>query len=88
VTKAEMMRDFDHWVTDASVHRAEVEAFIADPIRIGRDYLDRYVVCTTSGSTGTPAIVLHDQQALTVYNVLGYVRSLPTALMSLPNIGR
>jgi phenylacetate-CoA ligase len=86
VTKAEMMRDFDHWVTDASVHRAEVEAFIADPIRIGRDYLDRYVVCTTSGSTGTPAIVLHDQQALTVYNVLGYVRSLPTALMSLPNI--
>jgi phenylacetate-CoA ligase len=72
-------------VTDPSVHRDEVEAFIADPTRIGRDYLDRYVVCTTSGSTWTPAILLHDREALTVYNVLGYVRSLPTAFMSLPN---
>ena len=86
VTKAEMMRDFDQWVTDPSVHRDEVEAFIADPTRIGRDYLDRYVVCTTSGSTGTPAIVLHDQQALTVYNMLGYVRSLPVpGVLSLAN---
>lgn len=86
VTKAEMMRDFDQWVTDPSVHLDDVEAFISDPTRIGCDYLDRYVVCTTSGSTGTPAIVLHDQQALTVYNMLGYVRSLPTALMSVPKI--
>lgn len=86
VTKAEMMRNFDQWVTDPSVHRDGVEAFIADPTRIGHDYLDRYVVCTTSGSTGIPAIVLHDQQALMVYNVLGYVRSLPTAFMSVPNI--
>jgi phenylacetate-coenzyme A ligase PaaK-like adenylate-forming protein len=86
VTKAEMMRNFDQWVTDPSVHRDDVVVFTIDPTRIGRDYLDRYVVCTTSGSTGTPALVLHDQQALTVYNVLGYVRSLPTAFMSLPNI--
>jgi phenylacetate-coenzyme A ligase PaaK-like adenylate-forming protein len=86
VTKAEMMRDFDQWVTDPSVHRDGVEAFISDPTRIGCDYLDRYVACTTSGSTGTPAILLHDLQALKVYNILGYVRSLPTALMSLPNM--
>ena len=76
VTKAEMMSHFDQWLTDPTVNRKQVEAFIADPAHLGYDYLDRYVVCTTSGSTGTPAILLHDHGALTIYNVLGYVRSL------------
>jgi phenylacetate-CoA ligase len=80
LSKAEMMAHFDEWVTDPHVSRKEVEAFISDPGLIGHDFLDRYVVCTTSGATGTPAILLHDQHALTVYNVLGYVRSLRTAM--------
>jgi len=71
VTKAELMRDFDDWVTDPAVTKHQVEAFLADPALIGHDYLDRYVVCTTSGSTGTPAILFHDQGGLVVYNVLG-----------------
>lgn len=75
-TKAEMMSNFDQWLTDPTVNRKQVEAFIADPAHLGYDYLDRYVVCTTSGSTGTPAILLHDRAALTIYNVLGYLRSL------------
>ena len=78
--KAEMMAHFDEWVTDPDVTRAQVEAFIADPDMIGHDLLGRYVVCTTSGATGTPAILLHDRNALTVYNVMGYVRSLRTVL--------
>jgi phenylacetate-CoA ligase len=82
VTKAEMMRHFDEWVTDRCVKREQVEAFIADPGLIGHDYLGRYVVCTTSGATGIPAIVLHDHAALVVYNVLGYLRSLPVMLSS------
>jgi phenylacetate-CoA ligase len=87
VTKAEMMRHFDDWVTDPAVTRERVEAFIADPSLIGHDYLDRYVVCTTSGSMGIPAILLHDHGALTVYNVLGYIRSLPVLFFSLCNLG-
>lgn len=80
LSKAEMMAHFDEWVTDPRVTRTRLEAFIADPGLIGHDFLNCYVVCTTSGATGTPAILLHDQHALTVYNVLGYVRSLRTAL--------
>ncbi len=80
VTKAEMMSHFDDWVTDPQVKRQDVEAFTADPGLIGHDFLNRYVVCTTSGATGTPAILLHDRDALTVYNALGYIRSLPAAL--------
>ena len=85
-TKAEMMRHFDDWVTDQAVTREQVEAFIADPSLIGHDYLSRYVICTTSGSTGTPAILLHDHGALTVYSVLGYIRSLPVVLFSLRHL--
>jgi phenylacetate-CoA ligase len=64
-----------------------VEVFLADPSLVGHDYLDRYVVCTTSSSTGTPAILVHDPGALTVYNVLGYIRSLPVFLSTLRNLG-
>jgi hypothetical protein len=82
VTKAEPMSQFDRWVTDPAVTRASVEAFLSDPGNIGRDHLERYVVCTTSGVTGIPAILLHDHPALIVYNVLGYIRSLPVVFLS------
>ncbi len=82
VTKSEMMRHFDQWVTDPLVNRKEVEAFAADPAMVGHEYLNRYVVCTTSGSTGTPAILLHDRGALAIYNVLGYIRALPVAMFT------
>jgi phenylacetate-coenzyme A ligase PaaK-like adenylate-forming protein len=82
VTKAELMNHFDDWMTDPSVTRAQVEEFLAEPGNVGCDLLGRYVVCTTSGATGTPAILLHDHSALVVYNVLGYARSLPTLLLS------
>ena len=62
--------------------RVQIEAFLADPGNVGRDFLGRYVVCTTSGATGIPAILLHDHTALVVYNVLGYARSLPALLLS------
>lgn len=80
LNKVEMMAHFDEWVTDPAVTRKMAEEFLADPNLIGHDLLGRYVICTTSGATGTPAILLHDHQALTVYNVLGYIRSLPTVL--------
>jgi phenylacetate-coenzyme A ligase PaaK-like adenylate-forming protein len=86
-TKTEMMSHFDDWVTDPAITRQDVDAFISNPELIGHDYLDRYVVCTTSGSTGIPAILVHDHGALAVYNVLGYIRSLPVFLSSLRNIG-
>ena len=82
VTKAELMSRFDDWVTDPAVTRTRVEDFLAEPDNVGRDFLGRYVVCTTSGATGIPAILLHDHTALGVYDVLGYGRSLPAVLLS------
>jgi phenylacetate-coenzyme A ligase PaaK-like adenylate-forming protein len=43
--------------------------------------MDRYLVCTTSGSSGTPAILVLDHCELAVMNGLGYARAL-TRLLS------
>lgn len=74
-SKPELMARFDDWVTDPAVTRAGVEDFVADPGNLGRDYLGRYVVFTTSGSTGTPALLVQDHQALAVMTGLALARS-------------
>jgi phenylacetate-CoA ligase len=74
VTKAGLMACFDDWVTDPLVTRAGVEAFIADPSRVGQWYRGRYLVWTTSGTTGVPAILLQDRRAQDVLAALCVLR--------------
>jgi phenylacetate-CoA ligase len=76
VTKSELMARFDEWVTDPSVTRAGVEQFVADLDNLGRDFLGRYVVFTTSGSTGVPALLVQDRRAIAVMTGLSYVRAV------------
>ena len=76
ITKQELMTRFDDWVTDPSVIRADVERFVADLDNLGRDFLDRYVIFTTSGSTGVPALLVEEQRAVAVMTGLSYVRAL------------
>lgn len=82
VSKAELMTNFDRWATDPAVTRETAEAFIADPTRIGHLYLERYVAFSTSGTTGTPAVFLHDRGAMSVYQGLLLARRLPTLIAS------
>ena len=76
VTKPELMARFEDWVTDPAIKRVDVEAFVADQSRIGYTFLNRYLVFTTSGSSGTPAILLQDSLTQAVMNGLTYVRGL------------
>jgi phenylacetate-coenzyme A ligase PaaK-like adenylate-forming protein len=76
VTKPELMARFDDWVTDPAVTRAGVAEFVEDLNNLGRDFLGRYVVFTTSGSTGVPALLVQDQRAVAVMTGLTYVRAL------------
>ncbi len=64
LTKAEMMEHFDELVTDRRITRASAEQFIARPENLGKYFLDRYVVCHTSGSQGQPAIIIQDRADL------------------------
>ncbi len=76
VTKTGLMESFDVWVTDPAVTRAGVERFVGDESLVGELYLGRYLVWTTSGTTGEPAILVHDRGSWTVLNVLGRLRGL------------
>lgn len=77
VTKPALMARFDDWVTDPEITREKVEAFVADPARVGEEFLGRYIVWTTSGATGTPAILVQDERALAVMMALGLARAIP-----------
>ena len=46
----------------------------ADPSRIGKPFMDRYVVWESSGSSGEPAIFVQDAQAMAVYDALEALR--------------
>ena len=76
VTKPELMARFDEWVTDPAVTRSRVEEFVSNLDNLGRDFLGRYVVFTTSGSSGVPALLVQDQHAVAVMTGLAYVRGL------------
>jgi phenylacetate-coenzyme A ligase PaaK-like adenylate-forming protein len=70
VRKAELMEHFDDWVTDRAITRAGVERFLADKTRIGHDFLGRYLLYTSSGSTGEQALFVQDKDALICYRTL------------------
>jgi len=70
VTRATLMNHFNDWVTDVAIRRSDVDAFIADPNRLGEPYLGRYAVWTSSGTTGSPGIYVIEPDALAIYQAL------------------
>jgi phenylacetate-coenzyme A ligase PaaK-like adenylate-forming protein len=78
VSKAELMPRFEDWVTDPTVRRSDLENFIHDPEKIGQPYLGKYTVCTTSGTTGQPAILLQDSATMSLMGALNILRAMPT----------
>lgn len=69
-TKAELMEGFDGWTTDRNVTRERVDDFMADSDRGGQTFLGRYLVATTSGTTGVPANLVTDRRAFAVADAL------------------
>ena len=68
--KSVLMAEFDDWVTDRAVTRRLVDAFVADPTRVGERLLGRYTVATTSGTTGERGIFVMDERSMRVTQVL------------------
>ncbi len=77
VTKAHLMRHFGDWVTDPRLSLAALRRFTADPARVGQTCLDRYIVWSSSGSSGEPALFVQDAHALAVYDALEALRRAP-----------
>ncbi len=81
VRKRELMEHFDEWVTDPGVTLEALQHdFLSDLSLVGSRYLDRYHVFTTSGTTGEPAILLHDADSWTVTQIVSRLRVRRVAL--------
>ncbi|GAB6498996.1 MULTISPECIES: phenylacetate--CoA ligase family protein [Bacillaceae] len=74
VTKSELMANFNDWVTDPEVTIESVKEFVSDMSLVGQLYLGRYMVSTTSGSTGVPGIFIQDKGSDTVMKTLMAIR--------------
>lgn len=74
VTKIELMEHFDDVVTDPSVHKEDVGHHVADLNNIGKPFLGKYMVWTTSGTTGTPGIFLEDKNWDAVISAVNVLR--------------
>lgn len=73
--KIQMMEYFDEWVTDKTIHLSEIKKFMENKDNIGRLFNNKYIIFTTSGSTGSPAIVVYDKQAENIMSAIGILRS-------------
>lgn len=88
VMKPDLLKYFDDWVTDPEVRRAEVEAFVADKSLVGHHYLGRYFICTTSGTTGVPTLLVHDAGMLALGSSVELARAIPAWGLNLREWGR
>lgn len=74
--KTDLMDSFDDWVTDPRVTLERVtREFLSRPDLVGQKYLGRYRIFTTSGTTGQPAVVLHDPSSWLVLQLISRLRS-------------
>ncbi|GAV45712.1 phenylacetate--CoA ligase family protein [Streptomyces acidiscabies] len=64
--KQELTEHFDDWATDREITADKVRAFTDDPDRIGRRFLGRYLVATTSGTSGRRGVFVLDDRCLHV----------------------
>lgn len=74
VTKPELMEHFDEVVTDPTVRKADVQKYVADLGNLGKPFLGKYMVWTTSGTTGMPGIFLEDKNWDTVISAVNVLR--------------
>lgn len=75
VNKVTLMEHWDDWCTDRRVTFAGVRAFMEDSDNIGRKWNGKYLVFTTSGSTGSPLVTICDDTTNNVMSAINVLRS-------------
>lgn len=73
--KIQMMAHFDDWMTDRTITREKVDRFMSDISNVGKKLDGKYLVYSTSGSTGNPCVVLYDDTTINVSSAIGVLRS-------------
>lgn len=73
--KRTLMARWDDWVCDRELKLADVERFMADKNNVGAKMNGKYLVFTTSGSTGNPLVAVCDPTANSIMGGVSAVRS-------------
>ena len=73
--KRTLMARWDDWVCDRELKLSDVERFMADKANIGARLRKKYLVFTTSGSTGNPLVALVDKTANNIMGGISACRS-------------
>ncbi|MGZ4660486.1 MAG: phenylacetate--CoA ligase family protein [Arthrobacter sp.] len=81
--KRDLMEHFDDWVTDPHLILAKLKSeLLSDPSQLGSLYRGKYLVVTTSGSSGEPAVLVHDRTSWVVVSAVVRVRERWTLVSS------
>lgn len=75
VNKKQLMEHFDDWITDSSIKLHDIEAFMNNLDNIGRKFKDKYLIFTTSGSTGNPLVAVCDDTTNNLMGAINVTRS-------------
>ena len=65
-SKQMIMENYDRWTTDPQVKLEDVREFVRNKDNIGRPYCGKYLVASTSGSTGYPLHFLMNKKIVNV----------------------
>jgi phenylacetate-CoA ligase len=76
VTKDEMMSRFEDTIAERAVSLAEVEAFTRNRQNVARPYKNRFMIATTSGTTGRVGYFVTDVRAWAALNGALFARIL------------
>ena len=73
--KRRLMENWDRWICDRNLTLAGAEEFMKDLSNIGGKWKKKYLLFTTSGSTGTPLVAVYDKTANNIMGAIAACRS-------------
>lgn len=69
-TRPEMVEHFDEWMCDPQVTSGGIEDYLSDRDNLFRQYLGKYGIVTTSGTTAAPLRIVRDARHLAIHGAL------------------
>lgn len=75
VNKVDLMANYDNWICDSQITLSKLNKFMENLDNIGRKIDKKYLVFTTSGSTGNPLVSLCDSTTNNVMTAINILRS-------------
>lgn len=80
-TRPEMTEHFEQWVCDPQVTKSGIDDYISDRNNLFQQYLGKYAIATTSGTTAEPLRILRDARHLDIHGALMRTRYFHGSLL-------